>query len=69
LWQRQVLRCSAAMAGSENFCFFFFTRQFQRENENKTEIKEAGFETCFPVLFVGKLLPGNVNSLQQQEQH
>ncbi len=39
---------------------FVFTQQFQRENESKTERKEAGFETCFPALFVGKPLPGSV---------
>jgi len=64
LRQRQAaLHCRAAMAGGENFCFFFFkffTREFQRENESKTERKEAGFKTCFLALFVGKPLLGSI---------
>ncbi len=64
LRQRQAaLRCKATMAGDENFCFcffFFFNQQFQRENESKTERKEAGFKTCFLALFVGKPLLGSI---------
>jgi hypothetical protein len=37
------------VASAEFFCFFvFFTRQFQRENESKTERKETGLRNLFP---------------------
>jgi len=42
------------------FFFKFFTREFQRENESKTERKEAGFKTYFLALFVGKPLLGSI---------
>jgi len=30
------------------FYFYFFSRQFQRENESKTERKETGLRNLFP---------------------
>ncbi len=51
-------RATKQVASAEFFCFvlFFFTRQFQRENESKTERKETGLRNLFPG-FVGWQAP------------
>jgi hypothetical protein len=60
-----TLRCSV----------FFFTRQFQRENESKTERKETGLRNLFPGS-VGWQAPStstpcsgssNISTLRQQQ--
>jgi len=48
---RATLLCSDGRWLAPKFLFlflFFFTRQFQRENESKTERKETGLRNMFP---------------------
>jgi hypothetical protein len=48
-WQAAlVLAATAGRWLAPNFFVFFFTRQFQRENESKTERKETGLRNLFP---------------------
>jgi hypothetical protein len=53
--QRQAaLRCSAAMAGGQNFCFvFFLLDSFKERTKARQREMRQGFETCFPALLVG----------------
>jgi hypothetical protein len=46
---RATLLCSDGKGPAPKFfVFFFFTRQFQRKNESKTERKETGLRNLFP---------------------
>jgi hypothetical protein len=52
------------VASAEIFVFFYSTVS-KRERRARQGEKRQGFETCFPALLVGKLLP--VNSLLQRQ--
>jgi hypothetical protein len=61
-----ALRCSAVMAGGQNFCFFFFYSTVSREQKRE---KRQSFETCFSTLVVGltQVASCNVDSFRQQQ--
>jgi hypothetical protein len=44
---------------------FFLLESFKERTRARQREKKQGFETCFPALLVGKLLP--VNSLLQRQ--
>jgi hypothetical protein len=64
---RQGYRATMAGGQHRNFClfFFFYSTVSKRERRARLREKGQGFETCFPALLVGKLLP--VNSLLQRQ--
>ncbi len=62
---RATLLCSDGRWPTPKFLFFFYSTVSKRERRARQGEKRQGFETCFPALLVGKLLP--VNSLLQRQ--
>jgi hypothetical protein len=64
---RAMLLCSDGRWPAPNFFVFFVFSfdSFKERTRARQREKRQGFETCFPALLVGKLLP--VNSLLQRQ--